>query len=569
MHINGNLSIAGLLKDLKVEQLAEDPLDPVVSRIWFNTTAGAFKYFDGSEVQSLAKGGNLGDYLSLDGTNAMTGELMLNSSDQSSSAPTVAVSKGYLDTVADTKQDNITGAATSILVDDLAFNMVAVTDGSGKIVATTSAKSTEVEHLAGVTSNVQTQLDGKEATIGYVPVNKAGDSMTGDLNLSGYRVQGLGSPVGPTDAVRQVDLETAILGLDFQADVLDRQTDDTLDPGLEPVVEARYIVGNALALHPNFGTIAGVENGDIVQYDGTEFVISYDASEKGEGALVWNRGRSSFQFFNGAMWADFGGLSGVTAGTGLTKDGNNIQIDMGPGVTSILDDKLGIDILANGGLFLTEDGVNASTSIAAQIAVLADNASLENSTEGLRAKASGINETHLNATTLANGLQGGDGVKLSVQTPAQSGITVNETGVLVDRAELRNTFLGRDGAEAMTGELTLNSEDQSASSGATAISKAYLGTQVAAVNNTIDALSTRMDNGYFVYSELTTAAVSHVVTHNMGNKYVQVTVVDSADEVIIPESITYTDANSLSITFTQAATCRVIVTGLKAEAAPV
>jgi len=566
MHVNGNLSVAGLIKDLKVEQLATDPLDPVVSRVWFNTTDGSLKYFDGSEVQNIAKGGNLGDYLALDGTNAMVGELTLNSSDQSSSDPTTAVSKGYLSTVADTKQDNVTGAATSILVDDLAFNMIAITDGTGKIAATTSAKSTEVEHLAGVTANVQTQLDGKEATLGYVPVDKAGDSMTGNLNLSGFRVQGLGSPEGPTDAVRQVDLETAVLGLDFQADVLDRQTDDTLDPGETPAEGDRYIIGTPVALHTNFGTIAELGAGDIVQYDGTQFVIAYDVSEVGVGALVWNRNRSSFQFYNGAMWADFGGLSGVTAGTGLEKDGNNIQIDMGPGVASTNDDALGVDALLNGGIFLTEDGVNASTSIDAKVAVKADNATLENSESGLRAKASGLNETHLNATTLANGLQGGDGIKLSVQTPAQSGITVDETGVLVDRAELRNTFLGRDGAEAMTGELLLHSEDQSASTGVAAVSKGYLGTQITGVNDTITALTTRMENGYFVYSEQVTAAVSHVVTHNLGNKYVQVTVVDSSDEVIIPESITYTDDNSLSVTFTQAATCRVIVTGLKAVA---
>lgn len=566
MRINGNISVAGQVKELKVHQLAADPETPVLSQVWFNTAESALKYFDGASVQTIAKGGNLTDYLKLDGSTPMTGELTLSSTDQSASDDTAAVSKGHLDTVAATKQNNITGAATTITGDDLAASKIVVSDASGKVAATVNATSAEAEHLFGVTSNIQEQIDSKQADLGYVPVDKAGDAMSGNLAMGGNVISGLGTPVNANDALRKVDMETALAGLDFQPDVLSRQADDTLDPGAEPAEGDRYIIGDAATLNANFGTIAGVENGDIVEYDGTEFVVVYDVSDAGEGAITWNRAKDTFQFFNGTQWADFGGLSGVTAGIGLAKEGNNIFVNMGAGVAQLPSDEVGLDLRADGGLILSEDGVTPSTGTDAQLHVLADDSTVETSAAGVRVKASGITENHINGSAAGNGLSGGDGVALNVATQAASGITVGENGVSVDRAELRNTFLGRDGAEAMTGVLNLSSNDQSAAGDTAAVSKGHLDAALQTANQTTTDLETRVEGGYFVYDGTATPATSHTVTHNLGNKYVQVTVVDATDEVVLAESITYTDANSLTVTFTNAEACRVIVTGLKAAA---
>lgn len=48
-----------------------------------------------------------------------------------------------------------------------------------------NATALEVNSLIGITGNIQTQLDAKQASIGYTPVNRAGDTMTGLLTLSG------------------------------------------------------------------------------------------------------------------------------------------------------------------------------------------------------------------------------------------------------------------------------------------------------------------------------------------------------------------------------------------------
>ena len=55
------------------------------------------------------------------------------------------------------KQDTITGAATTITSSNLTANHVVVSDANGKI-ATSSITTTQLNYLSGVTSNVQTQL---------------------------------------------------------------------------------------------------------------------------------------------------------------------------------------------------------------------------------------------------------------------------------------------------------------------------------------------------------------------------------------------------------------------------
>ena len=78
---------------------------------------------------------------------------------------------GYLDGVTsnvqaqiNTKQVTITGAATTIDTEDLTASRAVVSDASGKV-AVSSVTSTELGYLAGSTSNVQAQINTKQATI--------------------------------------------------------------------------------------------------------------------------------------------------------------------------------------------------------------------------------------------------------------------------------------------------------------------------------------------------------------------------------------------------------------------
>ena len=62
------------------------------------------------------------------------------------------------------KQDTITGAATTIVSSDLTVSRALVSNGSGKVGVST-VTDIELEYVSGVTSDIQTQIDSKQATI--------------------------------------------------------------------------------------------------------------------------------------------------------------------------------------------------------------------------------------------------------------------------------------------------------------------------------------------------------------------------------------------------------------------
>ena len=70
-------------------------------------------------------------------------------------------------------QAAITGGASSVVTANLTASRALVSDGSGKIAASASTTTTEIGYLAGVTSSLQTQLDGK--------LNLTGGTLTGGL----------------------------------------------------------------------------------------------------------------------------------------------------------------------------------------------------------------------------------------------------------------------------------------------------------------------------------------------------------------------------------------------------
>ena len=63
------------------------------------------------------------------------------------------------------KQATITGAASTVVSTDLSTGMVLISNQSGKIAASTRVSVNELNHLEGVTSDVQTQLDNKQPLI--------------------------------------------------------------------------------------------------------------------------------------------------------------------------------------------------------------------------------------------------------------------------------------------------------------------------------------------------------------------------------------------------------------------
>lgn len=567
MYKNGNITLVGEIRGLKPQRRAADPtLDELrEGLVWVNSTDKALRWFDGSVVHTVASGGSLDDYLSLAG-GILTGDLTLKGDavDALHAVPLQQVTQLLTE-----KQGNIEGAASTILDVDLAVDRVVVSNAAGKVgvSATTTA---ELDFLSGVTEPVQEQLNGKQATIGYKPVNAAGDSITGTFDFAGLgTVTGLAAPVNGTDAVRLVDIDYLKADLDFQADVLAVQVDGLLaadDPDFvgQPDSAVRIIVTDIATLDLSFGTIEGLANGDIIVKKGAEFVIAYDVSDKGPGALVWARDLEKFVKYNGTDWTEHGGLSGVTATGGLSKEGNVIRANTGAGVTLLPAGEIGLDLKTSDGLKLVDPTTGeASTATDAVLALRFSETELALGLSGLTLAANGVAKSHLNADVVGNGLAGAAGSALSVKAKDTS-IVVDVDGVAV--GDLSAVYLSLADGGDVAGPLNVVAPTLPTS----ATNKEFVDAEVVKVNEAIEAVGTRLSDSQFVFDALSTVAqVAYSINHNLGNRAVTVSVYDEEYKLIGPDGIELVDENTVNVTLAVEQRVYVVIQGVKAVAAPV
>lgn len=552
------------IKNLKPESLAADPqladLTGVgVARIWFNETDKALKFFDGAEVMQLATGGTLEDYVRHDGTVAMTADLVLSSTDQSGSADNVAVSKGHLNTELAKKEDVLTGAASSIAHTDLDAEKVAVSDAGGKVAAS-AITTAELGSLAGMTDTVVNELAKKEDKLGFVPLDVAGsNAMTAALAMGSNQITGVTKGTEADHAVNLSQLENALAGLDFQKDVNDVIVDNTYD--LSGAVEGdRFVVVDAASVPAELAGVADLANGDIVEHNGTEFVIAYDVSEKGAGALVWNIVAGEFVRWDGASWDKFGGLSGVTAGAGLKKNGDEIFIVHGGGIGFGADgDTVTVEVYNVGSLQLVDPTTgDASQAADAVLALKLDGAALESTVDGLRIAAQGVTEREIAASVAGFGIQGGNGVALAVQA-SDASIVVEEAGVKVSEDHLNGIYARQDGA-TFTAEIGV--VDATADNHAMPKSQ-IVQTITDMAGAKIDEFAQRFEASY-VSKTADAPSLTHDVQHDMGTQAVQVVCYDEAGFQFIPDSVQLVDDNNITVTVTESIICTVVVQGLKA-----
>ena len=267
-------------------------------------------------------------------------------------------------------------------------------------VGAVDVSSKKIKNLATPTS------DSDASTKKYVDdglalkLNLSGGSMSGNITMNGNKVVGLGAPTAANDAIRLVDLQNAQSGVDYQPNIDGIQVDASLAPSL--VLGSRYILTDISQLNAGFGTIAGVGNGDIVEYDGAAFVIKVDVSTKAAGSLILVGNRADDQQYeykkSAGVWSIFYGFSANVAGTGLSLTGNVLDIKLGAGIAELPADEVGIDVHPSGGLITTVDNVTSSTATASQLAIKLADGSLSKSTSGLAVATSGISNVHIAPT---------------------------------------------------------------------------------------------------------------------------------------------------------------------------
>ena len=120
-----------------------------------------------------------------------------------------------LQTTLDGKQATITGGASTIASSNLTANRALISNGSGKV-AVSEVTSTELGYLDGVTSNLQTQINGKSSTShthNYAGSSSAGGSATSAVKLDTATAGDANTPVyftgGKPVACTSLDLNTS------------------------------------------------------------------------------------------------------------------------------------------------------------------------------------------------------------------------------------------------------------------------------------------------------------------------------------------------------------------------
>ena len=472
-------------------------------------------------------------------------------------------------------------AAEGVLTSGLAAE---VSRATGAEATLTSDLAAEVSRASGVEAGLNTRLASVEGAF----VNKDGSvAMEGNLSLGGFRIVDVLGPEIDTDAANKgyVDQKVADLGnvFNYVSTIVGGATEeDALDLDALAIVEtgsyyrvttAGYVKAGASTFYVN--TTDGVVKNTVgawdkfdntdpnvagsagyIHVDGTVdtgFVVDIDSVFKGRVSTLESglsaevaRATAAENQLTSDLLAE---ISRAQAAESTNAANIAAEVSRATGAEATLTTNLAAEAaraVAAEGVLTSDLAAEVSRATGAEATLTADLASeVSRATAAEAANASAITAEASRATTAESALA----------TSISNEVT-RATGV---EAALQAEV---DAVEAAVG---LNADG----SFAAVVGSNYLGsaTSVVGLAQNLDvavkALNDKLADSYFLYNG-DSALTDHVVLHGLGTKYLQVSVVDSDDNVIIPDNIHFDSNSQLTVSFTSAATCKVIVTGKKA-----
>jgi hypothetical protein len=448
--------------------------------------------------------------------------------------------------------------------------------------------------VSGTTAVVEADIT---ALVDSVYVNLSGDTMTGDLNMGSNLITSLGAPVAADDAATKGYVDNLLVGLTWEAPVAAVVADTTARDALVGLV-----IGDRVA----------VEADDKIYTVTDDSPLTFDAGVTlNDGEAFFDKSNETGYVFNGTALTQFTGGGQLTAGIGLVKTGNVLDVKLGAGIAELPSDEVGIDLDSptSGGLRLRLAGVDSSATGAKLALILKSAGGLTQDADGLYIPAAGVTNAMLANDSITIDVDGGGtasvdlGASLSILGDATKGITtsVSSGDVIVSANDATTSAKGvasfdaghfsvTSGAVSLVATLddldNVSGADAAATGSLltkdatgddwTVVSRADLVGSTSIGDHNDVTLTSPADgevlvmngSGQFinqkVYHLYTSgaSATSHVVSHGLGAQFCNVTVVDSSNEVVIPQSITFDSTSQLTVTFNTAIDCKVVVMGI-------
>ena len=368
---------------------------------------------------------------------------------------------GYLDGVTsaiqtqlDGKQPTITGAATSIDTETLTASKVLISDSSGKV-AVGSATSTEVSYLSGVSSAIQTQMDGKQAIVSGVSDTEIGylDGVTSAIQtqidgkqaiVSGVSDTEIGYLDGVTSAIQtQIDSKQATIT--GAATTID-DTDLTASRAVISNASGKIAISDVTSTE--LGYLDGVTSAVQTQIDSKQAILTGATTTVTGSNLTASRAVVSNSSGKVAVSdvtdTELGYLDGVTSGIQSQLD--SMQATITGGAVTITD----TDLTANRALISNATGkVTVSAVTNTELGYLDGvTSAVQTQIDGKQAIVSGVSDTEIGYL---------DGVTSAIQTQIDSkqatitgaATTIDDTDLTASRAVVSNAS-GKVAVSAVT-----------------------------------------------------------------------------------------------------------------------